>query len=264
MVYRQEETRKLLEQLRTQKADASNAELKDENERLRDDLELQVERVSELEAIVEDHRASVSESEADRQQLRKANEKLRLDLEAITEKGQVAWHILKLCYVRLIGSLHAVARGQLAEVTFGVSITLIHHIHTSHQAVVELNAKLMSQIKALKAKVPLLLPSIHPPLSFDARFYVCACRRDVEWAAWWQGSSKSKSNAPTDEQHAEKDAIVPEPRRKHIHEPSESDKVALANKKQSIPCISAMHAHTRREPHLHLHLLTKLRVRSDQ
>jgi chromosome segregation ATPase len=79
----------LLEQIKTQKVEASNVELKQENERLRDELESQMEKVSELEMAVEDNRAGMDEIEAEREQLKKANEKLRLDLEAITEKGQV-------------------------------------------------------------------------------------------------------------------------------------------------------------------------------
>ncbi len=65
-----------------QRVDATNGELQEENERLRDDLESHIARVSELEA-------KLQEVDDDREQLRKANEKLRLDLEAITEKGQV-------------------------------------------------------------------------------------------------------------------------------------------------------------------------------
>ena len=61
--------------------------MKEENEQLRDELELHISRVSELEAIVQ-------EVNDDRDQLRKANEKLRLDLEAITEKGQVPFPTL--------------------------------------------------------------------------------------------------------------------------------------------------------------------------
>jgi peptidoglycan hydrolase CwlO-like protein len=72
----------MLEQLRAQRAEATNGELQEENERLRDELESHIARVSELEA-------KVQEVDDDREQLRKANEKLRLDLEAITEKGQV-------------------------------------------------------------------------------------------------------------------------------------------------------------------------------
>ena len=72
----------MLEQLRAQRAEATNGELQEENERLRDDLESHIARVSELEA-------KLQEVDDDREQLRKANEKLRLDLEAITEKGQV-------------------------------------------------------------------------------------------------------------------------------------------------------------------------------
>lgn len=85
----QEETRVLLEQIRAQKVEASNGELREENERLRDDLESQIEKVSELEMVMEEHKMSTQEVEDEREQLIKANEKLRLDLEAITEKGQV-------------------------------------------------------------------------------------------------------------------------------------------------------------------------------
>ena len=98
---KEEQTKELLAQVRTQTWSAENSELETENERLRNDLESQMERVAELES-------AQREANADRDMLRKTNEKLRLDLEAITEKGQ---------------------------------------------AVVELNAKLTLQIKALKAKL---------------------------------------------------------------------------------------------------------------
>ena len=98
---KEEQTKELLAQVRTQTRSAENSELETENERLRNDLESQMERVAELES-------AQREANADRDMLRKTNEKLRLDLEAITEKGQ---------------------------------------------AVVELNAKLTLQIKALKAKL---------------------------------------------------------------------------------------------------------------
>lgn len=90
MKEKEEETRALLEQMKAQKAEASNGELREENEKLRDDLEAQVEQVSELEMAAEDQRMSLQEVEDERDQLRNANEKLRLDLEAITEKGQVS------------------------------------------------------------------------------------------------------------------------------------------------------------------------------
>ena len=85
----QDETKMLLEQIKTQKVEASNAELFAENERLRKDLDAQMQRVSELESDLEAHRECVQEAEDERDHLRKANDKLRLDLEAITEKGQV-------------------------------------------------------------------------------------------------------------------------------------------------------------------------------
>jgi len=89
MKEKEEETRALLELMKAQKAEASNGELREENEALRDDLEAQVEQVSELEMAAEEQRMSLQELEDERDQLRNANEKLRLDLEAITEKGQV-------------------------------------------------------------------------------------------------------------------------------------------------------------------------------
>ncbi len=79
----------LLEQIKAQKVEASNGNLKAENERLRDDLESHVDKVADLEMTVQEQRESIQEMEDERDQLRKANEKLRLDLEAITEKGQV-------------------------------------------------------------------------------------------------------------------------------------------------------------------------------
>ena len=82
----------LLEQIRAQKVEGPNAELREENESLRDELEAQIERVAYLEMMVEQQKSIIEEGEAvkiEREQLRKTNEKLRLDLEAITEKGQV-------------------------------------------------------------------------------------------------------------------------------------------------------------------------------
>ena len=74
---KEEETKELLAQVRTQTWSAENSELETENERLRNDLESQMERVAELESAQQ-------EANADRDMLRKTNEKLRLDLEAIT------------------------------------------------------------------------------------------------------------------------------------------------------------------------------------
>jgi len=84
----------LLEQIKAQKVEASNGNLKAENERLRDDLECHVDKIADLEITVQEQRESIQEMEDERDQLRKANEKLRLDLEAITEKGQVLFQSL--------------------------------------------------------------------------------------------------------------------------------------------------------------------------
>lgn len=150
----------LLEQIITQKVEASNGELMQENERLRDELELQIERVSVLEMTVEESRAGMEEMEAEREQLRKANEKLRLDLEAITEKGQV---LAPPCFV------NTVIHSQLIPsfVKFCVSLTLpaclCVVVGCGEQAVVELNGKLMVQIKALKSKVNSYAPPVSTP-----------------------------------------------------------------------------------------------------
>lgn len=96
----QEETKLLLEQIKEQKVEASNVDLKAENERLRDDLESHVDKIADLEMTVQEQKENIDQMSEERDQLRKANEKLRLDLEAITEKGQVIVHefsLLKPC-----------------------------------------------------------------------------------------------------------------------------------------------------------------------